>query len=203
MKTVQVLVTGFLPFLGEKLNPSQILLTSIQNEFPEGTGVDVLALPVSFNQAFAILGERLLQKRYDVVLMLGQAGGRAEICFERVALNWIETEHPDEDGYQPERGSIMPSEAEALFTSLPIGQWVESLRSLGVPAKISLSAGGYVCNDLYYKTQLLIQRQAWTTQACSIHVPYIPSQVENKPGVASMELSVMEQSLFEILRKII
>lgn len=203
MKNVKVLVTGFSPFLGEKLNPSELLLSSISKEFHQEARIDVLSLPVSFQQAFAKLGERLLQERYDVILLLGQAGGRADICFERVALNWIETEHPDEDGLRPETGSVMPGEAEALFTSLPIESWVAHLKALGVPAKVSLSAGAYVCNDLYYKTLLMIRSQYWTTQCCFIHVPYIPDQVESKPGQPSMDLSTMELSLFEILRKII
>ncbi|WP_374078202.1 pyroglutamyl-peptidase I [Bdellovibrio bacteriovorus] len=203
MKTPRVLVTGFCPFLGEKINPSEILLDWLKRDFSLQDKVDTLLLPVSFATAATLLRERLDKKNYDVILMLGQAGGRSKVSFERVALNWIETEKPDEDGVTPKQGLIVEGKESALFSTFPINQIKDDLVLKKLPVSVSLSAGGYVCNYVYYQTLLWLQQNHITSQACFIHVPYLPEQVVDKTDMPAMELDVMKRVLEEILQAVL
>lgn len=204
MKEKRILITGFLPFLGESLNPSQILLERIKRDLSLQDQIDTLLLPVSFQQAGALLLQRLNLHRYEAVLMLGQAGGRKRISLEQVALNWIETEKPDEDGFTPHRGAIAPQSEAAYFTDLPLPQWQKLLEDSQVPAEISLSAGGYVCNHIYYQTLNAIREQGLSVQACFIHVPYLPEQTVGKVAeTPSMGLDQMEKGIHLILKALI
>lgn len=197
--SAKILITGFRPFLGEKINPSEILLDQLKRDFAFQGNVDTLLLPVSFVQAPQILQEHLAKKKYDVILLLGQAGGRAKICLERVALNWIETENPDEEGYQPSQGPIVMGQAPAIFCELPLEMWKQQLQKKNLPVTISLSAGGYVCNYVYYQVLLKLQEQKSSCRACFIHVPYLPEQTLNKENMPSLTLEIMKSTLAEIL----
>lgn len=203
MKEKRILLTGFLPFLGESINPSQVLLERIKRDLSLQDHVDTLLLPVSFQQAGTLLKQHLSRHRYEAVLMLGQAGGRKRISLEQVALNWIETEKPDEDGFTPHRGNIDPKGEAAYFTDLPLPQWQKLLEENQIPAEISLSAGGYVCNHIYYQTLKTIREQG-SAQACFIHVPYLPEQTAGKTAeTPSMELDQMEKGIHLLLKALI
>ncbi|UOF02921.1 pyroglutamyl-peptidase I [Bdellovibrio reynosensis] len=198
----QILVTGFQPFLGEKINPSEILLEWIQKDFASA-GVDTLLLPVSFHEAPELILKKATEKNYDHILMLGQAGGRNKVSFERVALNWTETSHPDEYGFMPQRGKIFEQNAEAFFTQSPIEIWKDGLIKSGHHVEISLNAGGYVCNYIYYKILHHIQQNNLKSKACFIHVPYLPEQTASKsPAPASMELDAMKNILLFVLDRV-
>lgn len=206
----KVLVTGFEPFLGEPINPSAMILTEIRKNFEFSGSVETLLLPVSFSKAAKILSEKIVSAKetYQVVLMLGQAGGRKRICLERVALNWIETEHPDEDGVNPSQGRIDEIAAAAFFSTAPVSDWKSLLASQGLPVEVSLSAGGYVCNYLYFKALQLRLSLPSSPQMCFIHVPYLPEQVLGKPaenGVSlpSLPLNQMVQGVELILKNIL
>lgn len=204
MKEKRILITGFLPFLGESMNPSQVLLERIKRDLAFQDRIDTLLLPVSFQQASPLLVRQLGLDGYEAVLMLGQAGGRKKISLEQVALNWIETEHPDEDGFVPHRGVIESLSEGAYFTDLPLPVWKALLEANQIPAEISLSAGGYVCNHLYYQTLKTIRDRGLSVQACFIHVPYLPEQTADKaPGTPFMELDQMEKAIHLILKALI
>lgn len=188
----KILVTGFVRFLGEATNPTQHILDEIKAELPF---IETLLLPVSFQQSWKLLEVKLNSKEYDYVLMLGQAGGRECVEFERVALNWIETSHPDEDGRTPEVGKI-GSGADVYFSSFPIEQVISNLKVRKVPTRVSLSAGGYVCNYLYYNCLHYLAGSASKTKACFIHVPYLPVQIVGKSSKTPfMALSVMLEAI--------
>lgn len=195
----RILVTGFKPFLGETLNPSAILLDWLKVEF--NGEVETLLLPVSFKDAPKTLEQHLKHQDHDLILLLGQAGGRSKVSLERVALNWIESEFPDEDGFLPQQGVISPGENGALLTSLPLSEWKTRLVDQGLPVEISLSAGGYVCNYLYYSTMKMQQLQRTKHNVCFIHVPYLPEQVLSKPLTPSMDLEIMKSVLREIIKE--
>ncbi len=194
----RILITGFRPFLGESINPSSVLLDWLKVEFVNE--VDTLLLPVSFQEAPKLLEEHLKGHDYNLILLLGQAGGRSKVSLERVALNWIESEHPDEDGYLPEQGAIFSDENSALLTSLPLSEWKSRLVAQGLPVEISLSAGGYVCNYLYYSTLRMQQLMVRKQNVCFIHVPYLPEQVSSKPLVPSMDLETMKSVLRGLIK---
>lgn len=196
----KILITGFCPFLGEKINPSEILLDWLKQDFTLQKKVDTLLLPVSFAHAVPTLQQHIAQKKYQIILMLGQAGGRDKVCLERVALNWVETEKPDEDGQTPRQGEILAGGESALFSTLPLTLWKEHLQKKNLPVSISLSAGGYVCNYVYYRIlSQLRNTQSSSCQACFIHVPYLPEQVVHKGYMPAMDLEVMKEILKEII----
>lgn len=203
MKKKKILLTGFEPFLGEPINPSQILLETIKRDLTFNEQVHTLLLPVSFAKASRLVAAAMAMQHYDCVLMLGQAGGRKNICLERVGLNWNETEKPDEDGSTPVRGTISPEAPPALFTTAPVEQWMQILKEHQIPVEISLSAGGYVCNNVYFRT-LQVLGSSIETQACFIHVPYLPEQAEGKPDrPAAMELETMLKAVKLIISSIL
>jgi pyroglutamyl-peptidase len=199
----RILVTGFKPFLGEKINPSEILLEHIKRDFAVSGKVDTLVLPVSFAEAFPLLEKQIRQNRYAKIFLLGQAGDRDKVCFERVALNWVETQKPDEDGFVPPQGAINPQETPALFSQMPLTDWIEELKAQALPAKVSLSAGGYVCNYVYFKTLEKLKGQV-DTQALFIHVPYLPEQLPGKPtGTPFLDIEQMKGTLYPVLNKFV
>jgi pyroglutamyl-peptidase len=186
----KILITGFEAFLGETLNPSALLLHRASS-FP---GVDTLLLPVSFEKAFAKLQNFRQNKNYDAILMLGQAGGRAKISLERIAVNWRESSQPDNEAYLAQPGRpIDEKKDKAFFSTLPLQAMKHALESLRIPVEISFSAGAYVCNDLFFRTAEALQGQE---VLCGfVHVPYLPEQTENKPGAPSLPLETMEKAL--------
>lgn len=199
----KILLTGFEPFLGGPVNPSQILLENIKRDLTFNDQVHTLLLPVSFAKAPRLVAAAMAMQDYDCVLMLGQAGGRKNICLERVGLNWNETEKPDEDGSTPVRGTISSQAPPALFTTAPVEQWMQILKEHQIPVEISLSAGGYVCNNVYFKT-LQVLGSSPETEACFIHVPYLPEQAEGKPDrPPAMELETMLKAVKLILSSIL
>lgn len=184
----KVLVTGFEPFLGSPVNPSRKIVERLSQVSGHGERFETLILPVSFAQSVSRLNA-LLDARDDLgaVLMFGQASGRKKISLERVGLNWRESTTPDEDGFRPALGPIDPSFAPALFSTLPLDRWKDDLAALGLPAEVSLSAGGYVCNSLYFD-----QLRRATHPALFVHVPYLPEQA--KDGEPSLELAEMSRA---------
>lgn len=201
IKSSRILVTGFRPFQGESINPSEILLEWIKKDFSIKHGVDTLLLPVSFNQGPLVLLEQLSIKSYDVILLLGQAGGRSKVSLERVALNWVETEKPDEDQHTPRQGIIEEGQESALFSQLPLSEWKEQIVKMNLPLDVSLSAGGYVCNYVYFQTLRHIQKNQLSSKACFIHVPYLPEQVVDKGNAPSLDLETMKNILRLILEQ--
>lgn len=201
MHKPRILLTGFCPFLGEQVNPSQLILEKINQSEQFKSSVETLLLPVSFQQAVPLLIEKMQQQQYDYVLMLGQAGGRQKVNLERVALNWLESEHPDEDGYKPQQGVITQDSEQALFTQAPLNEWKNFLDQQGHSVVTSLSAGGYVCNYLYYHALRWIKAQGSSTQACFIHVPFLPEQVLEKKDMPSMSLSQQQEIIEKILKQ--
>lgn len=197
----RILVTGFKPFLGETVNPSEILLEHIEKDFAVSGNIDTLVLPVSFSESFKVLENALERQSYERIFLLGQAGDRDKVCLERVALNWIETQRPDEDGYTPPQGAIAPLESPALFSRLPLTEWSAELKSQSLPVKVSLSAGGYVCNYVYFKCLQKFRDEA-KPLVVFIHVPYLPIQLQGKtPGTPALDIEIMKRALYPILSK--
>lgn len=192
-----ILVTGFKPFLGETINPSAEIISFLQGEAEFKNKIKTLLLPVVFAEAFEILKAEFQSENYTHVVMLGQAGGRDKISLERVALNWFESEHPDESGWTPKRESIAEDASSAEFTEIKIESVLLKLKSQGIPAEISLSAGGYVCNFLYFKVLSEL-----TKKAVFVHVPYLPEQVKTS-GTVSMPLVGMISAVKIILESIV
>ena len=193
----RILLTGFAPFLGEILNPSEKLVRAI-GENSDYAWLDTLILPVSFKKAPEILFQIFSQQDYDKVIMLGQAGGRRKISLERVALNWVETYSPDESGYTPKPGVIDSAAEKAFFSGWPLHEIEKTLLDQKIPAEISFSAGSYVCNYLYFK--VTAELSLMNKSCLFVHLPFLPEQIAHKKDQPAMEFSVMQAGVEEILK---
>ena len=190
---MKVLVTGFKPFLGEKINPSEMLALELAQNFPE---VEALILPVEFKKSFEILKQKLNSNSYDYLISIGQASGRSKIGFEKLGVNWVETEHKDESGSLPATGKIVEGPL-ALMTDFPVQNIYQKLLQDGFPVEISFSAGTFVCNELYFRALHGFPG----LKSIFIHVPLIESQAleKQKPFLSySDSLICLSQVLIEL-----
>jgi pyroglutamyl-peptidase len=198
---IRVLITGFEPFGSETSNPSRELAHSFENEF------DVMILPVSYERAMANLEARLKAKDYDFILMLGQAGGRKMVELERVALNLEDNDKADEDGDLRLQMPISAQGPAAYLSPLPLREMAARLQSRQLRVQVSLSAGAFVCNSLYYRATLWLKQNNKRTQALFVHVPFSREQVLNKENeTAFMEISDMRlcvKALLEEIRSVV
>lgn len=192
-KNRPLLITGFRPFLEDDLNPSELLVNELTQEIPNVKG---LVLSVSFAKAHEELKKFWHdQGPFSGLIMLGQAGGRASVCLERIAVNWIETPTPDEDKVLPPTGPILAGAPEACINDFFPAEWQRRLSHFG-PVQISFSAGTYVCNALYYR---VLQQGPRDVKSLFVHVPYLPEQTERKPATPSMDLATQKKILRELI----
>ncbi|MFS4461048.1 pyroglutamyl-peptidase I [Bdellovibrio sp. HCB2-146] len=206
MSKKRILVTGFEPFGGESINPSQLLLEKLQRESLFLDDVQFELLPVSFEKAAVTCLQLLREHAYDHVIQLGQAGGRKTICLERVALNWVESKLQDEEGFSPDGGTISEKAPAAYLNNLDLNKLRDELKNRNHQVTVSLSAGSFVCNYLYFKSQEFVQNQKLATSVLFIHVPYLPEQANSKAeATPSMEFEAMYagiRDLIVLLKKI-
>ncbi len=189
-----MLVTGFEPFGGEKINPSSVVLPYLQARFPR---IHTRALPVEFERSWTVLGAELEQHAPDAVLCLGEAGGRAKISLEHAALNWADARIPDAVGAQPRDAKLLEAGPNAYFSTLPLRTLEARLRALELPVEISYSAGTYVCNALFYG--LMNALEGREVQAGFVHLPYLPEQTLDKADKPSLALETMVWALEEMV----
>ncbi|MGN0746076.1 MAG: pyroglutamyl-peptidase I [Aristaeellaceae bacterium] len=163
-----ILMTGFEPFGGDSTNPSWEAV-SLLPDCMGNSRICKLRLPVVFGQC----GDRLMQAvaefRPEVVVCCGVAKGRTEVTPELLAVNWRMGAMADNAGVAYAGEKIAPDGPDAVMTDLPVGRMVEAIREAGLPGRLSLSAGAYVCNDLYYAV-MRAQKQ-YGYQGLFIHVP--------------------------------
>jgi len=200
---MKILVTGFEPFNGETVNPSEQIVYRL--EAPEGVCLIKEILPVEFKKSTARLKELFQKYQPDVVLSVGQAGGRAEISVERVAINidCVKSSNgskllPDNAGDMPVDDPIEVDGASAYFATLPLWEIVDAIQERGIPAGISNSAGTYVCNHVMYESLYLAAVQYPQMKAGFIHVPFLPEQIAHrvdKDRLAAMPLEDMVKAL--------
>jgi pyroglutamyl-peptidase len=196
LRPKKIIVTGFEPFLGETVNPSQVLL----REFSGCGSVKTLLLPVSFEKSWPLLLAELEKEPFDFVLMLGQAGGRSKICLERVAINLIDCDQPDEEGIKWTDKKIIPEAPTAYLSPIPVRKILDVLRQAEIPSDVSFSAGAFVCNYLYFQSLDWLSRRGQMDRALFVHIPYLPEQVMGKSAtVPSLGLGLQRQALFRLL----
>ena len=210
---MKILVTGFEPFNGGTVNPSEQIVHHLVA--PEGVTLIKAILPVEFRNSTFQLQELFREYQPDVVLSIGQAGGRAEISVERVAINIDSVKSSngskmlsDNAGDIPVDEPIEAEGASAYFTTLPLWKIVEAIQKKGIPAGISNSAGTYVCNHVMYVTLYQAAVKYPQMKAGFIHVPFLPEQIahrNDKGRLAAMPLENMVSALqtaLEVLAKL-
>lgn len=192
---MKVLVTGFDPFGGEKVNPALEAVKMLPNSL-KGIEIFKRELPTVFHLSIDTLKKHIAEVNPDAVICVGQAGGRYAICPERVAINIDDARIADNCGNQPIDKTIIEGGETAYFSTLPIKIMVENMKTEGIPAQISNSAGTFVCNHIMYALLHLTKTEFKNIkQAGFIHVPYIPNQVLDKKDTASMDINMIARGL--------
>ncbi len=190
-----MLITGFEPFGGDAVNPSMEAIRLLASHRVDGVRLAVAPLPVSARRIEPALREALKAHRPDVVISVGQAGGRSELSVERVAINVDDFRIPDNDGDQPVDGPVVPGGPAAYFSTLPIKAMVRRMRDAGVPAQVSQTAGTFLCNHVFYLVRHLAETAFPGMRAGFIHVPALPEQAARNPGQCSMALETIVAGL--------
>ena len=191
---MKVLITGFDPFGGEKINPAWEAVRALPDNI-DGIEVVKLQIPTVFKKSAKKLFENIDSVKPDVVICVGQAGGRYEFSVERVAINVDDGRIPDNDGYQPVDSPVFEDGENAYFSTLPIKAIVEEVKKAGIPAAVSNTAGTYVCNHIMYSLLYYLNKNNLNSKGGFIHVPFIPEQVVEKKNTPYMELTRITKAL--------
>ena len=184
---MKILITAFEPFGGEKVNPALEAMKLLPDMIGKSQ-ILKLELPTIFSKSIEKAWQYIDVHKPDIIISLGQAGGRACISVERVAINVEDASIPDNYGNMPLDRPIFEDGENAYFSNLPIKNMVDAIKKAGIPAKISNTAGTYVCNHVMYGVLYKIHKENLDMKAGFIHVPYMPQQVINKPESPSMSL---------------
>ncbi len=185
------LVTGFTPFAGDNVNPSQRIAQALDGELVAGHRVVGTVLPTEFSCVMDMLENLIQAHEPTVALALGQAGGRDGISLERVAINLIDARIADNAGLAPIDIPVVPDAPNAYFTALPVKAMLARLDGTGIAAAISHSAGTFVCNQVFFGLAHLQATRYPQLRSGFIHVPFLPDQARQHGNAPSMPLETM------------
>lgn len=191
---MKVLITGFDPFGGESINPALKAVEQLPDNIA-GAEVIKIEIPTVFRKSLEKIEENILKHNPDIVISVGQAGGRFGITPERVAINIDDARIPDNESKQPIDLTIFEDGENAYFTTLPIKAMVEEMKAGEIPCSVSNTAGTFVCNHVMYGILYLATKKYPNIKGGFIHVPYIPSQVLDKPSMPSMSIGDITKGL--------
>jgi pyroglutamyl-peptidase len=187
----RILITGFDPFGGQPVNPSWLAVQALHGRELDGHRIVAAQLPTAFGRSLHVLQELLGQHRPALVVCTGQAGGRAAISLERVAINVDDARIPDNTGAQPIDTPVIAGGPVAYFTGLPIKAMLASMLAAGIRAEVSQTAGTFVCNHVFYGLMHTLADPRWAgTRGGLVHVPWLPQQ-----GAPSMTLEQLALGL--------
>lgn len=191
---MKILITGFRPFGGQRVNPAWEAVRKL----PDVLGDKVLwklEIPVTFGGAFDAVEAKAAEIDPDVILCVGQAGGRDAVTPERIAVNLQDASIPDNAGNQPVDLPVVADGANAYFTSLPVKAMAAAARALDIPCRLSCTAGTYVCNDVFYR---LLHRYRDTGKRVGfVHVPFLPEQ--GSPNLPLDSIVRALQAMLEVI----
>ena len=192
---MKILVTGFDPFGGESVNPAYEAVKLLPDTIA-GAEIVKLEIPTVFSKSGPAVEAGIQAHNPDVVINVGQAGGRACVTIERVGINLAEARIPDNAGEQPIDEPLQPDGPSAYFTTLPIKAMVKNVRDHGLPCHISYTAGTYVCNCVMYNVLHMAATKYPHIRAGFIHVPFATGQVVDKAvTMASASLETISKAL--------
>jgi pyroglutamyl-peptidase len=194
----RVLLTGFEPFAGASLNPSEQIVNALKARQIEGVELHTAVLPVVFTESSELLSHLIKLHKPDVVICLGQAEGRREISFERVAINLDDARLADNAGRVILDQPVVAGGPTAHLTTLPVKEMVAAVRAEGIAAGLSTTAGTFVCNHIFYA----MQNELAETSVVSgfIHVPLMPEQAGEFEGLPTMPLDQQVRAIEVAIR---
>jgi pyroglutamyl-peptidase len=190
-----VLVTGFTPFGGETINPSQQIAQALDGTTIAGHRIAGATLPTEFTASLPALAAAIERHHPIMVLALGQAGGREGISLERVAINLIDARIADNAGAQPVDVPVVENAPNAYFSTLPIKAMLARLSAANIPAALSHTAGTFVCNQVFFGLAHYLTTQQPRLRGGFIHVPYLPEQAAQHAGAPSLPLQTMVEAV--------
>ena len=180
---MKLLLTAFDPFGGDAINPALEAVKLVADKIGRFDIVK-LEVPTVYRKSIDTVAKAIEEEKPDVVLCIGQAGGRFEITPERVAINVDDARIKDNEGNQPIDTKIFEDGENAYFTTLPIKAMVEAIREANLPAAVSNTAGTFVCNHLMYGVLYTLAKKYPHIKGGFTHVPFIPAQVARRTPVA-------------------
>ena len=195
---MKALVTGFDPFGGDEVNPSSLAVGRLKKHVGNIV-VHTAELPTSYARSAEVLRAAIEKAKPDIVLCVGQAGGRTELCLERVAINVQDARIRDNDGKQPIDKPVVADGPAAHFTTLPIKACVAEMRKAGLPAAVSNTAGTFVCNHIFYALMDIAASHPHPIRGGFLHIPYVPEQAARLGGAPSMSVSDIARGIEIIL----
>ena len=195
---MKILVTGFDPFGGEPINPA---IESVKKLPDNIAGAEIIKLEIPTVKKKSI--KTIEEHNPDVILSIGQAGGRFDISIERVGINLDDFRIPDNEGNQTIDEPIFPDGENAYFVNLPVKAMVKNVQKNEIPASVSYTAGTFVCNHVLYGTLYLVNKKYKGKKAGFIHIPFLPQQVIDKKNTPSMELNAIVKGLTVAIEAIV
>ncbi|MBY0597513.1 pyroglutamyl-peptidase I [Bacillus bingmayongensis] len=193
MKTV--LLTGFEPFGGEEINPAWEVAKQLDGQVIGDYKIISKQVPTVFHKSLQVLQSYIEEIEPELVVCIGQAGGRPDITVERVAINVDDARIADNEGNQPIDEPIIKEGPAAYWSTLPMKAIVKKLREEGIPASVSQTAGTFVCNHLFYGLMHMLAKEENEAGGGFIHIPFLPEQASSHPGQPSMSLSTITKGI--------
>jgi pyroglutamyl-peptidase len=195
----KILVTGFEPFGGDEVNPSGDIAKSLDGFEVAGHRVVSAIMPVEWGTVQSRLESLIDEVEPAVVLSLGLSAGRAEISVEKVAVNYT-SKSKDNAGVIPVGRPIIQGAPDGYFATIPVEDAVEAIVKAGIPARLSLSAGAYLCNYAFYCASHLAKQRGGVPKVGFIHIPATPEMAAGRPrGVQSMSIDLQRRAVQEVL----
>lgn len=192
---MSVLITGFDPFGGEPVNPALEAVKKLDGLTLAGAQVHTVEIPTVRLKAISKVKEAIAAFDPDIIICIGQAGGRTDLTVERVAINCDDFRIGDNEGNQPVDEPIVSGGPVGYFSTLPIKKIVAALTAKGIPAKVSNTAGTFVCNHVFYGLMDLLAHDTRKRRGGFIHVPYLPEQAARLKDQPSMALETIVAGL--------
>ncbi|MHA2225631.1 MAG: pyroglutamyl-peptidase I [Candidatus Hodarchaeales archaeon] len=197
-----LLLTGFEPFGGHKVNPSQIIAEELDGKTISNINITGKTVPLRYKEIKDTIIQFIKDINPIIIINMGQAPNHS-ISFERIAINIAETASTYNCGSKPQGETLEEDGPAAYFSNLPLKQLVQCLHQNGIPSNISNSAGSFGCNQLFYHTMHFLATNSPKVRpsiAGFIHLPLLPEQVLNSPQSSSMDLQLMKEAITLVIK---
>jgi len=192
-----ILIAGFEPFAGDKINPSEMVARSFEGALLSGRPVASRVIPVETRNIRERFEQALLADQPDIVILLSQLGGRTALSIERVAVNVLDFETPDNVGVMRKGDVVTRGGPEARISNLPFERIVEAWTAAGVPGYVSNSAGTFIGNQALYEMLALTENAVPPAIVGLVHLPYLPAQAiaAGSDSNPSMSFDLMKKGI--------